>query len=69
MNSPAHRIRKLKNSGMVNSKQQMEAEIISGKAASLITNATRAGTQARYESAWNKWVSWCTQRKIKPFRV
>ena len=46
----------------------MEAERISEKAAKLITNARRAGTKARYESAWNKWVSWCTQRQTDPFR-
>ena len=33
-------------------------EGISEKAAKLITNARRAGTQACYESAWNKWDSW-----------
>ena len=62
-----HRIRELKTSGMVNFKQQMEADGISEKAEKLITNARRQGTQARYESAWNKWVSWCTQRQIDPF--
>ena len=46
----------------------MKAERISEKAAKLITNARRAGTKARYESAWNKWVSWRTQRQIDPFR-
>ena len=53
---------------MINFKQRMEAEGISEKAAKLITNARRAGTQARYESAWNKWVSWCAPRQIDPFR-
>ena len=57
MNSPTYRIGELKTSGMVNFKQRMEAEGISENAAKLITNARRAGTQARYESAWNKWVS------------
>ena len=52
---------------MVNFKQQMEADGISEKAEKLITNARRQGTQARYEAAWNKWVSWCTQRQIDPF--
>ena len=46
----------------------MEPEGISEKAIKLITNSKRAGTQARYESTWNKWVSWCTQRQIDPFR-
>ena len=57
VNSPTYRIGELKTSGMVNFKQRMEAEGISENAAKLITNARRAGTQARYESAWNKWVS------------
>ena len=61
VNSPTHRIGKLKTSGVVNFKQRMEAEGISEKAAKLITSARRAGTQARYESAWNKWVCWCTE--------
>ena len=66
--SPTHRIGKLKTSGMVNFNQQMEAEGISEKAAKLITNARSGGTQARYKSAWNKWVSWCTQRQADPFQ-
>ena len=68
VNSPAHRIRELKTSGMVNFKQRMEAEGIFEKAAKLITNSRRAGTQARYELTWNKWISWCTQRQTDPFR-
>ena len=57
-NSPTHQIAELKTSGMVNFKQHMEVEGISEKAAKLIKNARRAGTQACYESAWNKWDSW-----------
>ena len=68
INSPAHRIGELKTSSLVNFKQRMEAEEISEKAVKLITNARSVGTQARYESAWNNWVSWCTQRQIDPFR-
>ena len=68
INSPAHRIGELKTSGMFNFKQSMEAEGIFGKAAKLIAYARRAGTQAHYESAWNKWGSWCTHRQIDPFR-
>ena len=68
VNSPAHRIRELETSDMVNFKQRMESEGISEKAAKLIKNPRRAGTQARYKSAWNKWVSWRTSRQIHPFR-
>ena len=68
VNSPALRIGKFQTSGMVNFKQRMEAEGISEKAAKLIANPRRAYTQARYRSAWNKWVSWCTLRQIDPFR-
>ena len=68
VNSPALRIGKFQTSGMVNFKQRMEAEGISEKVAKLIANPRRAGTQARYKSAWNKWVSWCTLRQIDPFR-
>lgn len=54
VNSPTHQIGELKTRGMVNFKQQMEAEGISEKAVKLIKNARRAGTQAHYESTWNK---------------
>ena len=57
VNSPTPRIGELKTSGMVDFKQQMEAEGISEKAAKLITIAKRAGEEACYKSAWNKWVS------------
>ena len=67
VNSPAHRIAELKTSGVVNFKQRMEAEGMSEKTAKLITNAGRAGTQALCKSAWNKGVSWCTQRQTVPF--
>ena len=52
-NSPAHRIGELKTSGMVDFKQRMEAEGRSEKATKLITNARRAGTQARYKFVTN----------------
>ena len=67
VNSPTPRIGELKTSGMVDFKQRMEAEGISEKAAKLITIAKRAGEQACYKSAWNKWVNWFTQRQIEPF--
>ena len=67
VDSPAH-IGEFKTNGMANFKHRMEAEGISEKAVNLITYARRTGTQARCESAWNKWVSCCTQRQTDPFR-
>ena len=49
VNSWTHRIMKLKTSSMVNFDRRIEAGGISEKAAKLITNARRAGTQACYE--------------------
>ena len=46
----------------------MGADGISEKAAKLITNTKRASTKARYESVWKRWVTWCAERQIDPFR-
>ena len=28
----------------------------------------RSGTNSNYSLAWEKWVSWCSERKVDPFR-
>ena len=45
---------RLKNSG------------ISDRVASIISKAQRDTTQISYGYAWNKWCSWCSERKIDP---
>ena len=44
----------------------MEIEGISSSATKLISMSRRPGSIAGYESAWNKWVSWCCQQQIDP---
>ena len=41
-------------------------EGISSSAAKLISMSRRPGSIAGYESAWNKWVSWCCRQQIDP---
>ena len=59
----------LKASGMVNLKQRREATGISEKSEKVIANVKYkyASTQGSYESAWNKWASWCKLRQIDLF--
>ena len=46
----------------------MEAGGVSEKATNHITNVRWAGTQARYESVWDKRVTWRTQRQTDSFK-
>ena len=48
-------------------RQSLQAQGISGNAAKLIVAAWRPGTYSVYNSAWNKWHSWCDERKIDSF--
>ena len=48
-------------------RQSLQARGISGNAAKLILAAWRPGTNSVYNSAWNKWHSWCDERKIDSF--
>ena len=40
--------------------------VISTKAASLMVDSRRKGTQSAYASAWSLWEGWCLERKIDP---
>ena len=48
-------------------RQSLQARGISGDAAKLILAAWRPVTNSVYNSAWNKWHSWCDERKIDSF--
>ena len=55
-------------SGMESFRRQQEARGISQQSANLISKSWRTGTRTAYNSAWNKWSSWCTERDIDPFQ-
>jgi len=55
-------------SGLDSFREQLFAEGISGKTATLMTASRRKGTLSHYNSAWGKWGSWCDKRKIDPVR-
>ena len=44
----------------------MEIKKTSSSAAKPISISRRPGSIAGYESAWNKWVSWCCRQQIDP---
>ena len=51
-------------SGLDSFREQLTSEGISGDAAELISASRRKSTRSRYESAWRKWSSWCSQQEI-----
>lgn len=46
---------------------QLRAESISERAISLIPTTWQEKTNATYNSAWRRWVSWCASGNINPF--
>ena len=40
---------------------------ISEEVKKLLLSSWGKGTQKSYDSAWNKWVSWCLEREVDPF--
>ena len=46
--------------------KNLEIEGISSSAAKLISLSRRSASIAGYESAWNKWVSWCCRQQTNP---
>ena len=60
--------KRLKTSGLDHLRESLHAEGISKRATTLITQSRRASSLKHYESAWGKWVSWCSGRKICPTR-
>ena len=55
-------------SGLDSFRDKLKADGISEKTAGLITAARRKGTLSHYQSAWNKWDSWCNRRQIDSVR-
>jgi len=47
----------------------LEAEEISSKAATLISNSRRTSSTNNYKSAWRKWHSWCCKRQADSFKA
>ena len=51
-----------KTNGLENFRKNLVEKGISNTAANLISNSRKSGTTANYQSAWKKWVSWCSER-------
>ena len=47
-------------------RNQQQAEGISSGASQLLAAGWSRGTNTTYESAWKRWDSWCSERKIDP---
>jgi len=52
---------------MENFREGLLTEGTSTRAADLIVKARRTDTRTNYESAWNKWVCWCSGRQVDPY--
>ena len=55
--------------GMESFSRLQEARGISQQSASLISKSWRRGTRTAYNSAWNKWHSWCSEKEANPFQA
>lgn len=55
-------------SGLDSFRGSLETIGISQKASNLITASRRSGTISHYQSAWNKWSSWCRRQQVDPVR-
>ena len=53
-------------SGMAGVRKNLPSEGISERAIDLISNSRRQGSQSIYESAWQKWISWCHGKQADP---
>ena len=53
--------------GMKGFRKALEGEEVSKLAATLITNSRRSGSISNYQSAWQKWASWCCEREVNSF--
>ena len=50
-------------------RQSLSARGISQQVSSVILSSWRHGTNAQFNSAWNRWSRWCVQRQVKPVRA
>ena len=41
----------------------------SGRAAEILINCRRKSSSRAYQSPWNKWVSWCGQEQVDPYKA
>ncbi len=56
-------------SGMEDFSRQQEARGLSRQSTKLISKSWRSGTRSAYNSAWNKWDSWCSEKETDPFQA
>ena len=54
-------------SGMAHFRHRWEMQGFSAGAVEVMQRARRTGTQSAYESAWLKWMGWCSERDTDPF--
>ena len=50
-------------------RQSLSARGISQQVSSVILSSWRHGTNAQFNSAWNRWSRWWVQRQVKPVRA
>ena len=58
----------IKTSSMENIGEFVTSKNLSETASNLITNFRAKGTRQHYLSAWKKFQSWCSERKVDPIR-
>jgi hypothetical protein len=55
--------------GMESVRRSKESLGLSKEAAKLLTEGWREGTRAVYNTAWERWTSWCNAREIDPLQA
>lgn len=55
--------------GLAHFRERWEMQGFSAGAVAVMQQARRKGTQSAYDSAWQKWVGWCSERDTHPFRA
>jgi site-specific recombinase XerD len=56
-------------SGLENYREELQTAGVSSEAATLLTKSWRQGTRSAYNSAWQKWHSWCEDREMDPIHA
>ena len=64
--SPASSQRLNEIGGMANLRERISAKRVSESALALMCRARAPGTRKVYESAWNQFARWCSEREIDP---
>ena len=65
--SDKRRISKI--NGMESFRNSLKIEGISGRAAELISQARRPSSISNYQSSFNRWACWCSERKVDPLKA